>query len=203
MNFHAATTRELVDYYNANSGRTPVKKFADRKTAERRCAELVVIDAAETPITAELVLETSSVYGFSVHGLTECPHCEAHLSNGVGEHLQEVNGTKIKHDEFQFACLACGAEFGPSIKRSARKENSASVTRPAMQASLGLDRNIMCVETKESWKNAFRMWKQNPSWMTSAQVDRLTRVLYTAAKQPTPVSATVAINGRTFKLVNV
>lgn len=40
-----ASAKELVDYYNANSGKTAIKKFADRKTAERRVSALVVADA--------------------------------------------------------------------------------------------------------------------------------------------------------------
>lgn len=36
-----ASMAELVNYYNAKSGKSPVKKFADRKTAERRVASLM------------------------------------------------------------------------------------------------------------------------------------------------------------------
>ncbi len=35
-----ATAAELVAYYNAHSGKSPIKKFADRKTAEKRVAAL-------------------------------------------------------------------------------------------------------------------------------------------------------------------
>lgn len=40
MNISTATTAELVAYFNAHSAK-PVKKFADRKTAERRVAALM------------------------------------------------------------------------------------------------------------------------------------------------------------------
>lgn len=50
------------------------------------------------------------------YGHADCPHCNITLSNGVGEHGEIVNGTRIKHDEFQFVCLACDGEFGPKIK---------------------------------------------------------------------------------------
>lgn len=46
----AAKTAELVAFYNANcavAGKKPVSKFADRKTAEKRVAELVA--ALPTP----------------------------------------------------------------------------------------------------------------------------------------------------------
>jgi hypothetical protein len=41
INVTTATTAELLAFFNANSGATPVKKFADRKTAERRVSALI------------------------------------------------------------------------------------------------------------------------------------------------------------------
>lgn len=57
-----------------------------------------------------------------------CPHCKAHLDNGVGHHGQEVNGKRVEHAHYEWACLACGGEFGPSISRP-RKVNNAKVTK--------------------------------------------------------------------------
>ena len=71
--------------------------------------------------------------------------------------------------------------------------------RPAMRASLALDRTLLCLETDETWPNAFRMWRARPDWMTGAQVDRLTAQLYAAAKRGE--HATVVVNGRSFKLL--
>jgi len=39
LNFSSMTTPELVSFYNERSPK-PVSRFSDRKTAERRCAEL-------------------------------------------------------------------------------------------------------------------------------------------------------------------
>lgn len=39
-----AKTAELVEWFNANTSGNPVKKFADRETAERRCQ--AILDAA-------------------------------------------------------------------------------------------------------------------------------------------------------------
>lgn len=39
LNFSSMTTQELVSFYNEH-GTKPVSRFSDRKTAERRCAEL-------------------------------------------------------------------------------------------------------------------------------------------------------------------
>lgn len=71
---------------------------------------------------AEVATSESSVHAFEVHGLTNCPSCGCHLSNGIGEHLQEVNGKAIKHDKLEFACLACGEEFGAPIPVKASKK---------------------------------------------------------------------------------
>lgn len=52
VNISAATTAELVSFYNANCekvGKVAVKRFADRKTAEKRVAALM----AELPVEAK------------------------------------------------------------------------------------------------------------------------------------------------------
>lgn len=121
MNFTNMTISQLAAFYNKHSQK-PVKKFRDRKTAERRCEELV----------------------------------DTFISNGP---------------------------------------------RPEMKNSLRLDRTIRCVNTKQKWKNAYQMWRENPDWMTSSQQDRLTAQLYSAAKQGE--RRRVTINSRTFELVHV
>ena len=89
---------------------------------------------AVSPATrmAEVASE-SSVHAFEVHGLTNCPSCGCHLSNGIGEHLQEVNGKKIKHDQFEFACLACGEEFGAPIPSKASKKATTGKGTPKVK----------------------------------------------------------------------
>ena len=69
------------------------------------------VEVAQEAELTEYEQELASRYGHS-----NCPHCNITLSNGVGEHGEIVNGTRIKHDEFQFVCLACDGEFGPKIK---------------------------------------------------------------------------------------
>lgn len=44
-------TAELVNYYNAHSGKAPVKKFADRATAEKRVAALLPTPASSSKKT--------------------------------------------------------------------------------------------------------------------------------------------------------
>ena len=80
-----------------------------------------------------------------------------------------------------------------------RIANQAGIPHSGLVATLSLDRRLRCHETGEVWPNAFRMWKANPEFMTSSQVDRLTGTLYSAAKKGE--RAEFAINGRTFSLV--
>lgn len=95
---------------------------------------------AEEPVVGEFV---------------NCPHCGTHLSNGIGVHLQEVNGEVIKHKAFEYACLACGEEFGPAIAEEAPKAapkrkieviNHSTIERP----------------TKTVWHIADEMFAANP-----------------------------------------
>ena len=155
------------------------------------------------PAKEETIVE-EGVRLLNTYGFTHCPKCGEHLSNGVGEHQQEVNGKKIKHDEFQFECLACGEEFGPSIHKASESEGErahSATQADTMKTSLKLDRTITCTETELVWKNAYQMWKANPTWMTSSQQDTLTAKLYAAAKKGDKI--TVEINGRHFYLCNV
>lgn len=84
-----------------------------------------------------------------------CPHCGIHLENGIGVHLQEVNGKVIKHKAFEYECLACGEEFGPAIAEEATKAtpkrkieitNHSTIERP----------------TKTVWHIADEMSAANP-----------------------------------------
>lgn len=134
VNFANMTTPQLVSFYNRHTSK-PIKKFSDRQTAERRCAEL-----------------------FSS--------------------LASSNPSKVMN-----------------------QKADQTTTRPVMKESLQLDRTIECVDTGETWKNAYQMWRQNPEWMTSSQQDRLTAQLYAAAKQGE--QKVLVINDRSFRLVNV
>lgn len=198
MNFQTATMQELVSYYNLRAER-PVKRFADRKTAERRCEQLAA-ELAAPQLIAQVEPETDpseGVYGYKNHGHVNCPHCGTHLDNGVGEHMQEVNGTHVKHDRFQYECLACGEEFGPEIQKRSVTDKKTIGPRPAMVESLKLDRRIVNLETNEVYANACRVWKAG--LVSSAQGDRLSAELYRAAKSG-DLQKQVTVNGRRFAL---
>jgi len=68
-------------------------------------------------------------YLFDNYGYTECPHCGIHLDNGVGAHGDEVNGNAVKHDKYEFECLACGGEFGPEIVKHENRKAPSSTTK--------------------------------------------------------------------------
>ena len=113
INVQTATTAELVAFYNANvPAEKKIKKFADRATAEKRVAALAPIEF--------------NVSGFEIHGHTHCPHCNIHLSNGVSQHGDDVNGKPLRHDTHVFECMGCGAGFGALLKKA-----KASATRSA------------------------------------------------------------------------
>lgn len=196
------TTAELVAYYNAHSGRPAIKKFQDRATAERRVREIYQADPVSAPTTTALaeevltlerhvaqaspnaaaaLLAAGSVSDYSVHGHADCPNCGTHLSNGTSCHLDDVNGKPLRHEKFEYCCLACGHEFGPAIpaRRSTPGATPASA-RPEMAASLKLDRRILCLTNGTTYENACRVWKAG--LVTAAQGDRLSAELYGAAK---------------------
>lgn len=102
IDIKSASAAELVAFFNAHSEK-PVKRFADRATAEKRVAALM----AAAPVEKS--------YGEEVSGFKCCPACNIDLHNGIGQHGDEVNGKKIKHEKFMFACLGCGHEFGTAI----------------------------------------------------------------------------------------
>ena len=135
VNFSSMTTPQLVSFYNRHSTKS-VKRFSDRKTAEKRCAELFESLLSNSPVTK--------------------------VMNQV---------------------------------------TTPSNARPVMKDSLKLDRTIRCVDTGETWKNAYQMWRERTDWMTSSQQDRLTAQLYAAAKDGERKQIT--INDRTFELVTV
>src|SRR5262249_49699245 len=63
-------------------------------------------------------------------GHANCPHCDIHLSNGLSdfEGMEERHGSEreaYKHQKHEWACLACGGEWGKAIEiknTKARKE---------------------------------------------------------------------------------
>lgn len=155
----AAAAAEIKSPWVINNGVDLRGPFASREAARTAKVEQELGGRVEKFELANYVVETeddgSSVHGFSTHGLLRCPSCDSHLSNGVGNHGDEVNGKAVKHASHQYACLGCGAEFGPALKKkvAAAKttdakthQNSSSIERP----------------TKAVWHIADEMKAANP-----------------------------------------
>lgn len=79
------------------------------------------------------------------------------------------------------------------------------VAHPLQRESMKLQREIQCAHKgkilQRTWKTPYAMWRAHPDWMTSAQLDALTRTLYAAVRQGYK-GVTYEVNGRTFWLVN-
>lgn len=140
------TTPQLVELFNRHSTQA-VKRFADRKTAEKRVAALLEQLKANAPRAAAIRQRATPP--------------------------------------------------APAAAPSA----GASVKRVALAESLKLDRRVVLLNTGEVWPNAYRLWCAYPESMTSAQQDRLTQRLYTAAKAGQ--REYVRINGLTYCLLTV
>jgi len=207
MKISTATTAELLAFFNANTGGAQVKKFADRKTAERRCQAL----ADEMFVETQAMVAANPDYQQAAqdadpcesrlmqdYGHSVCPHCGIPLYNGVGEHNREVNGKRIKHDKYQFECLGCGEEFGPAILNHYVRASGTPITsRPAMVATMKIDRQIVSVHSGIVYKNACQVWKAG--LVSASQGDRLSAVLYGAAKQGNRLMS-LTLNGHLFAL---
>jgi hypothetical protein len=80
--------------------------YSKMTVAEQRAA-LAAAPNGDSPKADAAIAAVESeglhVFGFEIHGLIECPHCNVHLSNGVGY-----------GEATEFSCLGCGEDFGPA-----------------------------------------------------------------------------------------
>ena len=235
MNVSTATTAELLSFFNANTGGAQVKKFADRKTAERRCQALADEMFAETqamvaanpdyqqagidraPTNEEMADEKeiaawhdgtkgaeSEVFGKITEEAAEqsktaegaCPSCGATLDITSGR-IVERAGHQHLVDEGYFTCHGCGHEWGTKDNHYVRPSGAPITSRPEMVKSLKLDRQIESVLTGIVYKNACQVWKAG--LVSASQGDRLSAVLYGAAKQGNRLMS-ITINGHLFAL---
>lgn len=155
----AAAAADLKNPWVINNGVDLKGPFAGREAARAAKAEQELGGKIEKfelgNFEVEAAIPTTTMAAFGSHGLTHCPGCGAHLSNGVGHHMQEVNGKTIKHKAKEYVCLACDTEFGPDIQVAAPKApkktvahvNSSTIERP----------------TKAVWHIADEMKAANPN----------------------------------------
>lgn len=98
------STAELLAFFNANTGGAQVKKFADRKTAERRVLALIdeMIADGDLP-TQEETKVTKEVKSFS-YEVDGCPSCGT-------KHDQAYAGEEGTAAEERNLCHHCGTEY--------------------------------------------------------------------------------------------
>jgi transcription elongation factor Elf1 len=113
MNVTTATTAELVKFYNAHAAK-PVKKFADRKTAERRVADLM----KSVPNANEF----------------RCPECDSTENLTCGE-VKYVRGMQTIVNEHIADCHNCGHEWNTLTGKPVRKVAASAERSAAIVAS--------------------------------------------------------------------
>lgn len=141
----------LTNFLNKSfSAKSSVIRAAKPLIADRIITEAdITVEEVEGRFVAKLV----PVIG----EFTFCPCCGIHLENGVGTHGQEVNGRIIKHDAFEYECLACGEEFGPAVAKAAPKAE-------ASEGRIPFGRLSTCEKpTKAVWNIADEMKAANPA----------------------------------------
>jgi len=93
------------------------------------------------------------------------------------------------------------ASSAGKVVSTKERSSTGGKKRISISESLRLpDRRVCCIETNEIWTNPLRLRRANPEWMSSGQLNRLTRQLYAAAK--VGEKTVVKVNGRSFELVN-
>lgn len=121
IDISTATTAELVAFWNAHAEK-PVKKFADRKTAERRVAALIEQMNSQpaveelAPAAVEDVVAQDLAAAHLKAG--RCPHCGGDESSQTGNGPE---GTR-KGDAENF-CHECGGAYD-RVTGAARKPYS-------------------------------------------------------------------------------
>ena len=209
FNVQTATTAQLVEFYNDHA-ESSIKKFRDRATAEARCQAILDAIAADeakpvTPLEKKIggmTLAETVAFAKSVaekkgkiakaEPVKPAEVMKPNTGNPVVEEKQQVTEEKLVEE----------------VSKVEGERAHSATQADTMKTSLKLDRTIVATwktaegnECSGEWKNAYQMWKANPTWMTSSQQDTLTAKLYAAAKKGDKI--TVEINGRAFELLNV
>lgn len=137
----AAKTGELVEFYNKHAAK-PVTKFADRKTAEKRCADLVASIVAERAAKVEKAgkkaegvargskkaeREAEAERRTAAAKKGHCPACGAKSDTTHGR-IVERGGHQHEVDMHVATCHSCGHDFNHETGKPAKYtggENSA------------------------------------------------------------------------------
>jgi len=181
-----ATLKDLVAFYNFHNADKQIKAFASK---------------------AKGVERVSALLEMLVDNYEQCPHCLdfADASTYGADATITAAGEEGTAAGNRMECHSCGTIYsrGGAVYTGGKGGAVAGRTNPTfaktMSESLKLDRTVECIETGEVFKNCFRIFREGH--MSNAQSDRLSHILYTAAKQG--VRMEQEMNGKTYRLVNV
>ncbi len=190
INVASATTAELLAFFNANTGGNPVKKFADRKTAERR-VQTLVDEMAEEIGFGDKLEEDERMEPDS----TDIQIMQLEAAVAVVDNTSSV--LPAPTDDFAEVTEEQHAEHRAEVSHKLDRRN-ATGPRPEMVASLKIDRRIVDLLTGEEYKNAMQVYRAG--MVSYSQCDRLSAVLYGAFKKTGKRDAICKINGHSFRL---
>jgi len=132
-----ATTAELVAFYNKHAS-TPVKKFADRKTAERRCRALAVDDS---PAPAKPVTKTTAAGAtVTIRPAAGAPAPAAAPANPPAAPSAKPEADRTEYTLGDITKVKRGAIFEAV---SAMSKRGGTFTRPDFVAACGGEVNSM------------------------------------------------------------
>lgn len=190
------TNQQRLALYNKLTGKE-TKKFADLEKGISQTVGVAKV-AGEKVVTEALrdmglVTESTSTEGRAARAANKPTPQYARFAKKVSEESNGLLSMKPAAEDKP----APSSLSKPAIANGgllSENQDSPPATKPT-----GIDKTITCTTTGETFKNAHVMWKANPTWMTSSQQDRLTKVIYDAARAGKLEEVT--INGRVFHLV--
>jgi hypothetical protein len=130
----AAKTAELVAFYNECAdrlGRKQVNKFADRKTAERRCTEIAAHVAELVLLTGEATKPAKAKAQWDGES---CPSCGTHADQTAGR-VSESGGQQRVVDEHVGQCHHCGHTYNVNTGKAAKFSNESANPERAAKIS--------------------------------------------------------------------
>lgn len=94
MQVSTATTAELIAFFNANTGGNPVKKFADRKTAERR-VQALIDEMVEEGVAVEPPVLDEEYTSIKITESTDAKNARVVAKQRVAERPEMVKSLKL------------------------------------------------------------------------------------------------------------
>ena len=166
INVTTATIAELVAFYNSHA-ETPVKRFADRKTAERRVQAL--IDAMPAPAPVAPAIPAAAFKAIAYVPSMGCPKCR----NGRECGDITANGFEgTRGGDEQLLCHACGtaweAETGKIVRSMHAPVNAASqANRSAAIAATWANPEVAAKHQERTAVRVMKKGGESEEWFKS------------------------------------